>query len=113
MAEGKPAYREIVLKVIKERPWKDGKGFGCWVIQTVCDNKSVRVQVRSGMYYPNKVTGEKQYPKEGLEISDFRSLKETYKAEIEPMLNIPKGTAVSIATEDAPPPEENIEDVPW
>lgn len=89
-----PAWREIVLEVISERPWKEGKGFGIWIIQSVNADKSVRVQVRAGMYKPNKVTGEKNYPKDGFDISDLKTLKAKWKPEYDVLMNISKGTPV-------------------
>lgn len=108
MAEGAAVWTEVVIKTIKERPWKDGKGFGMWVVQKFKDGKSVSVSVRAGMYAPNKVTGEKTLPKEGLELEHFEALRPIYTAEILPLLQIPKGTAFV-----PPPAEEPIEDVPW
>lgn len=96
MAEGTSAYREIILKTIREKEWKDSKGFGVWVVQTVKDDKSFKVQVRAGMYRPNKVTGAKELPKDGLDVGDFKSLVAAWK-EIEPLLQIPKGTVVAPA----------------
>lgn len=102
MAEGNSAYREVVLKTLREKEWRDGKGFGVWVVQTVKDDKSFKVQVRAGMYRPNKVTGEKELPKDGFEIGDFDvvHVAAVWK-EVEELLKIPKGTAV-------PPPGSEL-----
>ncbi len=108
--EAKPAYREIILKTVREKEWKDGKGFGVWVVQTVKDDKSFKIQVRAGMYRPNKLTGEKELPKDGLDLSDFNTVHvaATWK-EVEALLNIPKGTAVDPrTTDDTPPPEPEM-----
>ncbi|MES2155426.1 MAG: hypothetical protein V4510_09860 [bacterium] len=119
MADGAaPEYREIVLKTLREKEWRDGKGFGVWVVQTVKDGKSFKVQVRAGMYKPNRVTGEKELPKDGLDEGDFKLIHvaETWKA-IEELLRIQKGTAVAPAgseldpAEKAAPPEP--ETPPW
>lgn len=108
MAEGGAVWTEVILKTIKERPWKDGKGFGLWVVQKFKDGKSVSVSVRGGMYSPNKVTGEKTLPKEGLELEHFDELRLIYNAEVLPLLQIKKGTPYT-----PPAAEEPIEDVPW
>lgn len=111
--EGKSEYREIVLKTLRERPWKDDKGFGCWIVQTVKDGKSFKVQVRAGMYRPDKVNGGKVLPKDGLEIGDLKTLKANWK-EVEALLNFPKGTPVDPRTPDADKPDdEKIDEVPW
>lgn len=110
MAEGSPAvWTEVVLKTIKERPWKDGKGFGIWVVQKFKEGKSVSVSVRAGMYSPNKVTGEKTLPKEGLELEHFDALSPIYLKEIKPLLEIKKGTPFEEAPAGPPEPEQP----PW
>lgn len=109
--EVKPIYRDIVLKTIREKEWKDGKGFGCWIVQTVKDEKSWKVQVRAGMYKPNKVTGEKSLPLDGLELGDLTSLTLEWE-EIKALLSIPKGTAVDPRTTDNVP-EPETERMPW
>lgn len=68
-------YKDVVLLTIKEREWKDGKGFGVWIIQKLVDGKHKDVTLRAGMYSPNKVTGERQYPKDGLTDWDLEALK--------------------------------------
>lgn len=113
MAEGAPSvYSDIILKTIREKEWREGKGFGVWVVQTVKDGKSHKVQVRAGMYKPNKVTGEKELPKDGLDLADFNAVHvaATWK-EVEALLQIPKGTAVDPRTTDDTPPEP--ETPPW
>lgn len=104
MAEGANPYREVVLKTLREREWKDGKGFGVWVVQTIKDDKSFRVQVRAGMYRPDKVTGEKVLPKDGIDEGDFKTIHADWK-EVEALLQIPKGTAV-------PPPGSELAQAP-
>lgn len=104
MSETKSAYREIILKTIREKEWKEGKGFGVWVVQTVKDDKSFKVQVRAGMYRPNKVTGEKELPKDGLDAGDFKSVGAAWK-EIESLLQIAKGTPVAPAGSELDPAE--------
>ena len=105
MAEGPAAvWTEVVLLTLKERPWKDGKGFGMWVVQKFKDGKSVSVSVRAGMYAPNKTTGEKTLPKEGLELEHFDTLRPIYLAQIEPLLKRPKGSAMEI--NGLPEPEQ-------
>ena len=101
MAEGTSAYREVILKTLREREWREGKGFGVWVVQTIKDDKSFRVQVRAGMYRPDKVTGEKILPKDGLDEGDFKTTHADWK-EVEALLQIPKGTAV-------PPPGSELD----
>ncbi|MBS3927735.1 MAG: hypothetical protein KGZ65_04000 [Sphingomonadales bacterium] len=111
MAEGGAVYKEIILKTIREKEWKDGKGFGVWVVQTVKDDKSFKIQVRAGMYRPDKVTGEKVLPKDGLDEGDFKTVHAAWK-EVEPLLQIPKGTAVDPrTTDDTPEPEAELP--PW
>ncbi len=112
MAEGGDVWSEVVLKTIREHPWKDDKGFGLWVVQKVKNGKSVGVSVRAGMYKPNRVTGQKELPKDGLEEADFKLLGPIYLAEVLPLLQIPKGTAVDPRAPDAPP-EPDIETPPW
>ena len=100
----KAAYREIVLKTMREKPWQEGKGFGLWIVQTVKNGKSERIKVIAGMYKPNKVTGEKTLPKDGLEASDLKTLAEHWNT-IKPLLEIPKGTVVEEIEPDAALPE--------
>ena len=69
MAEGGSAYREVILKTLREKEWREGKGFGVWIVQTIKDDKSFKIQVRAGMYRPDKVSGEKVLPKDGLDVS--------------------------------------------
>lgn len=108
MAEGGAVWKEVVLMTLREREWKDGKGFGLWVVQKIKDGKSYEVAVRGGMYRPDKVTGEKVLPKEGLTEADFKLLSPIYLSQVLPLLQIPKGTTVS---EDAT--DEPIEKMPW
>lgn len=105
--EPKPEYREIILKTLREKEWRDGKGFGCWIVQTVKDDKSFKIQVRAGMYRPNRLTGEKELPKDGLDVGDFKTVHAAWK-EIETLLQIPKGTTVAEVI-----PDEPIEKMPW
>jgi len=108
--EAKPLYREIIRKTIRERPWKDGKGFGAWVVETFKDDKSFKVQVRAGMYKPNKITGEKSLPMDGLDDSDFKAVHDAWK-EVDALLKTPKGTPyVDPIAPDAEPPEPETPD---
>lgn len=106
-------WRDIVLKTIRETPskTKEGSGYGLYIIQRVCDEKSFSVTVRSGSYRTDAVSGEKVYPRDGLNIYDFNAIRPIYKQEIEPMLEIKKGTPV--AQSEAPPPEPEPEMPPW
>lgn len=106
-------WRDIVLKTLRETPsrTKAGAGYGLWVVQRVKNEKSYSVTVRSGSFYTDAVTAEKRYPKDGLNLYDFKALSATYKAEIEPLLNIPKDTPIDPHTEDAAPPEAEMP--PW
>src|SRR5580704_6728631 len=110
MAEGEAVWTEKILKTIKERPWKDGKGFGLWVVQKIKDGKSHSVTVRAGMYKTSPINpDEKILPKEGLEEADFTTLRAIYKDEVLPLLQIAKGTAID--PRDGAPPEP--EQMPW
>lgn len=107
-------YRDILLKTLKETPskTKPGAGYGMWVIQRVKNDASFKVTVRSGGFYTDAVTGDKRYPKDGLDLFDFNTLSPIFKTEIKPLLEIPKGTVVAAA--DAPPlAEPEPEQMPW
>ena len=113
-------WREIVLKTIKEKEWKDGKGFGIWIVQKIKNDTSVSVTVRAGMYYTEKVTGEKRLPKDGLNGYDFEELNKVWK-EIQPLLDhqhpplvIPvEPPSPEPPKEPAPPAGGEVEEVPW
>jgi hypothetical protein len=87
-------WSEKILLTIREKPWRDGKGFGMWVVQKICDGKSNGVEVRAGMYRMDPVTGEKKLPREGLNLQDFDQLRPLFKEQVEPLLKIARGTAV-------------------
>jgi hypothetical protein len=87
-------WKEKILLTIREKPWKDGKGFGMWVVQKVCDGKSNGVEVRAGMYRMDPVTGEKKLPRDGLNLQDFEQLRPLFKEQVETLLKIPRGTVV-------------------
>jgi hypothetical protein len=125
MAEGE--WRNVILKTIRESPSKKegkvGEGYGLWVVARIKpDNTLFSVTVRSGRYYPNKVTGEKEIPKDGLGFYDFMALNDKSKTpgaefvwdEVKPMLD-PKTPPV-IPAPNAPEPaaaEPPIEEMPW
>lgn len=74
-------WRDVVLMTIRENASKkEGKadeGYGLWVVARVKpDNTLFNVTVRSGRYYPNKVTGSKELPKDGLGHYDFLALRD-------------------------------------
>ena len=125
MAEGE--WRNVILLTIRESPskkeGKEGEGYGLWVVARVKpDNTLFGVTVRSGRYYPNKVTGEREIPKDGLGFFDFKALKDKSKTpgfeyvwdEIEKLLD-PKRPPV-LPNPGAPPPpapEPEAETPPW
>lgn len=82
MAEG--AWRNVILETIRQTPpdkeKKPGEGYGTWVVARVKpDNTLFGVTFRSGKYYPNKVTGEMELPKDGISYYDFMELKKLWK----------------------------------
>lgn len=91
-------WRDLVLKTIRETPsrTKEGAGFGLWIIQRVRNGRSFSVTVRSGGFYTDAVTGERRYPKDGLNAYDFKALRAIFKTEIEPLLDIPKDSVVNL-----------------
>lgn len=103
------AWGEKVLKTVREREWKEGKTFGIWVVQKYKDGRSYGVTVRAGMARPDKVTGEKVLPKDGLSLEDFEAIGGIYKTEILPLLQIPKGSPVEMP----PAQEPDQEAPPW
>ncbi len=104
-------WKDVVLKIIRETPskTKEGAGYGAWIIQRVRNNQSFSVTVRAGGFYTDITTGEKRYPKDGLSLYDFKALGPIYKAEVEPLLQIAKGTPVDKPGEK----EEPIPDCPY
>ncbi len=108
-------WRDIVLKTIRETPsrTKQGAGFGLWIVQRVKNDKSFSVTVRSGSFYTDAVSGEKRLPKDGLNLYDFKALGPIYKADVEPLLNIPRDTPVDPRTEDDKPDQPEPEACPW
>ncbi len=112
-------WREIVLKTLREKEWKDGKGFGLWIVQKAKNDTSVSVTVRAGMYYTDKVTGEKRYPKDGLTDWDLSALKDKWN-EVKPLLdrkNPPPVPPLESETQappaQAPSDDSNLEEVPF
>lgn len=99
-------WRDVVLKTLRETPSKTkaGAGFGTWVVQRVKNDKSFSVTVRAGGFYTDAVTGEKRYPKDGLSLYDFKALGPIYKAELLPLLEIPKDAPVAPEGGDAQEP---------
>jgi hypothetical protein len=101
-------WREVVLKTIKEKAWKEGKFFGIWVIQKVRNDTSVSVTVRAGMAYTDKVTGEKRYPKDGFTDWDLEALRKKNEAgvpiidEIMPLLDRKNPPPVAPVEEPSP-----------
>ncbi len=106
-------WTEKILLTVREKDWKDGKGFGIWVVQKVCDGKSVEVTVRAGMYRTDAVTGEKKLPREGLTLKDFEALRPIFKEKIEPLLKIARGTPVPEDAESCPDPGPDVEECPF
>lgn len=108
-------WRDVVLLMIRETPsrTKPDAGYGLWVIQKVKNNKSVSVTVRSGSYYTDKVTGEKRYPKDGLNLYDFKALKTIYKEKIEKLLETPKDAPVLPPEMQGQQEDNEIEQPPW
>ena len=118
-------WRDVLVKTIREKEGNrnDGSGFGMWVVQKVKNDVSVSVTVRAGRYYKNKVTGEREYPKDGLSDWDFEALKKKSADgtqfvwdEIKPLLdrkNPPVVKPLEEPTEEPAPEEEKIEECPW
>jgi len=72
-------WRDVVILTIRETPSKSkaGSGFGMWVIQKLRDGAHYNVTLRAGNYFTNQVSGEKQYPKDGMTDWDFEALKKS------------------------------------
>lgn len=132
-------WRNVVLLTLRETPSKkEGKkdeGYGTWIVARVKpDNTLFNVTYRSGRYYPNKLTGEKELPKDGIGYYDFMELKKESKKltaavracacgatraptvwdEVVALLD-PRHPPV-LPPPDAPPPataEPEIEKMPW
>ncbi len=124
MAEGE--WRDVILETIREKAsekaGKEGTGYGLWIVARVRpDNTIHNVTVRSGQYYPNKLTGDKTLPKEGLGYYDFMEIKKLWKAGPETVWELmvkmldPKHPPVLPAPNAEPPaaPEPEIERMPW
>lgn len=118
MADG--GWRDVVLLVLREWEKKPGEGYGLWVVARVKpDNTLFGVTLRSGRYFPSKLTGEKELPREGLSFYDLMELKKagataaTKWEEVVKLLD-PKHPPV-LPAPDAPapaaPPEP--EKMPW
>ncbi len=121
-------WRDVILVTIRENPSKRSdkpdEGYGTWIVARVKpDNKLFGVTFRSGRYYPNKVTGEKTLPKDGIGFYDFMELKKPWKGGPEttwemvvkmldpkhpPVLPHPSEQAKTPA-----PPEPKSERMPW
>lgn len=104
-------WRERVLLTLREKEWRDGKGFGLWVVQKIKDNASFSVDVRAGMYRPDKVTGAKILPQYGLNLADLQTLKARW-TEVLPLLQIGKGSPVPLEEMETPK-EDGPEEMPW
>lgn len=143
MAEGE--WRDVILLTLRETPtkpkkgreseWKEGEGYGDWVVARVKpDNTLFGVTFRSGKYYPSKLDGSKTLPKDGISYYSFMELKKPSKTRLgavracacgaeriptvwEDVLALldPKNPPVLPAPNAEPPapPAPEVEKMPW
>lgn len=94
MATGE--WRDVILLTLRETPtrqkagreseWKEGEGYGDWVVARVKpDGTLFNVTFRSGKYQPSKIDGTKMLPKDGIGFYSFMELRKPSKTNVAPI----------------------------